>query len=180
MEQLQQEIAACRAALKERDLRHRTLLHNLPERVVHKDRDSVYLSCNKNFAGDFGMTPEQMVGKTDYDLYPQERAEKYRADDKRIMASGETAEIEERYSTPSTNESVVRTLKAAVKDEQGNVTGILGVFSDITARKQAELALQKSEERYRTLAESTQDIIYILDGQGRLLRQSHRPGVAWA
>ena len=131
---LRREIAQCRAALQECDLRYKTLLYNLPEKVVHKNRDSVYLSCNKNFAGDFGMTPEQMVGKTDYDLYPQvpELADKYRADDRRIMASGATEEIEERYSTPSQKEAIVRTLKAAVKDEHGDVTGILGIFSDIT------------------------------------------------
>jgi PAS domain S-box-containing protein len=87
--ELQREIAECRAALQERDIRYRTLLYNLPEKVFYKDRDSVYLSCNQNLASDFGMTPEQMVGKTDYDLYPQELADKYRADDRRIMASGE-------------------------------------------------------------------------------------------
>ena len=165
------EIAECRAALQERDLRYRTLLYNLPEKVVHKDRDSVYLSCNKDFAADFGMTPEQMVGKTDYDLYPQDRelADKYRADDRRIMASGETEEIEERYSTPTRQESIVHTVKAAVRDEHGNVTGILGIFSDITARKQAEEALRESEERYRKLAESTTDMIYIMDRAGSIL-----------
>ena len=166
--ELRQEIAECRAALQERDLRYRTLLYNLPEKVVHKDRNSVYLSCNKNFAGDFGMTPEQMVGKTDYDLYPQdpELADKYRADDRRIIASGETEEIEERYATPTTTESIVRTLKAAVKDERGDVTGILGIFSDITARKQAEVALQKSEERYRLLMESIPQTVWRADANG--------------
>ena len=164
--ELRQEIAECRAALQERDLRYRALLYNLPEKVVHKDRDSVYLSCNKNFASDFGMTPEQMVGKTDYDLYPREMADKYRADDRRIMDSGGTEEIEELYSTPTKKESVVRTLKAAVKDEHGNVTGVLGIFSDVTTRKQAELSLQKSEERYRLLAESIPQAVWRADANG--------------
>ena len=171
VEWLQQEIAECRAALQERDLRYRTLLYNLPEKVVHKDRDSVYLSCNKNFAADFGMTPEQMVGKTDYDLYPQDRelAEKYRADDRRIMDSGGTEEIEESYSTPTTQESVVRTLKAAVKDEHGDVTGILGIFSDITARKQAEEGLRNSERTLRTLIDASPESIMLLDTEGTIL-----------
>ena len=169
--ELQREHAECRAALQERDLRYRTLLYNLPEKVVHKDRDSVYLSCNKNFASDFGMTSEQMVGKTDYDLYPQdhEMAEKYRADDRRIMASGGTEEIEERYSTPATKGSIVRTLKAAVKDEHGNVTGILGIFSDITARKQAEEELRNSERTLRTLIDASPESILLMDAEGTIL-----------
>ncbi len=60
-------------------------------------------------------------------------------------------------------------LKAAVKDERGDVTGILGIFSDITAQKRAEEALRKSEERYRKLAESTTDMIYIADRNGNIL-----------
>ena len=180
VEQLQQEIAECRAALQERDLRHRTLLYNLPEKVFHKDRDSVYLSCNQNLASDFGITPEQMVGKTDYDLYPQEMADKYRADDRRIMTSGEMEEIEERYSTPTKKDSIVRTLKAAVKDEHGNVTGVLGIFSDITARKQAEEALRNSERTLRTLIDASPAAIVLLDTEGTVLianeTSAHRLG----
>jgi len=150
---LGQELADCRVALQEHDLRYRALLYNLPEKVFHKDRDSVYVSCNQNYAADFGITPEQIVGKTDYDLYAPEIAEKYRADDRRIMALGKTEEIKERYAMPTEKESVVRTLKAAIKDESGDVTGILGIFSDITARKQAEAAIQESEERFHKVFE---------------------------
>ena len=178
--ELQQEIAECRAALQERDLRYRTLLYNLPEKVFHKDRDSVYLSCNQNFASDFGITPEQMVGKTDYDLYPQEMADKYRADDRRIMASGEMEEIEERYSTPTKKDSIVRTLKAAVKDEHGNVTGILGIFSDITARKQAEEALRNSERTLRTLIDASPEPLCCWTRRGLSLSQMRHRLIASA
>jgi PAS domain S-box-containing protein len=122
------------------------LLYNLPEKLFWKDSALAYVSCNHNYAGDFGVTPEQIVGKTDYDLYPPEMAEKYRADDRRIMDSGGAEEIEENYRTPAGKEFVVRTVKAALKDEQGNVTGILGIFSDITARKTAEEALRKAHD----------------------------------
>jgi PAS domain S-box-containing protein len=160
--ELRREIAECREALQRRDLRYRTLLYNLPQKVVYKDRDSVYLSCNKNFADDFGLTPEQMVGKTDHDLYPHNPAiaEKYRADDRRIMASGEAEEIEESYSTPTQKECIVRIVKAPVKDEHGSVTGILGIFSDITDRKRAEEALKKAhDELERRVQERTAELL---------------------
>ena len=170
---LRQENAECRSdnqrlesALRESELRHKALLYNLPEKLFSKDRDSVYLSCNHNYARDFGITPEQIVGKTDHDFYPSELAEKYRADDRRIMDSGATEEIEETYSTPAGKEFVVRTVKAALKDEHGNVNGILGIFSDITARKKAEAALReahdelerKVEERTAELTEANEEL----------------------
>ena len=151
---LRQEIAGCRSdnqrlesALRESELRHKALLFNLPEKLFWKDSASVYVACNHNYASDFGMTPEQIVGKTDYDIYLPGMAEKYRADDGRIMASGATEEIEETYCTPAGKTFVVRTVKAALKDEHGNVTGILGIFSDITARREIETTLREREIR---------------------------------
>jgi len=75
--------------------KYRTLVENLPQKIFLKDKDSVYVSCNENYARDLGITPEGRAGKTDYDFFPKELAEKYRADDKRIMESGNTEEIDE-------------------------------------------------------------------------------------
>jgi PAS domain S-box-containing protein len=178
--ELRQENAKCRSdcqrlvsALQESDRRFKALLYNLPEKVFHKDRESVYVSCNRNYAVEFGLEPEQMVGKTDFDLFPPDIAAKYHADDSRIMASGGTEEIEELYCAPTGEERIIRTVKAALRDEPGHVTGILGIFSDITERKRAEEALRESEGRYRALTEATRDIIYIVDRQGTLLYANH-------
>jgi len=73
-------------------------------------------------------------------------AEKYRADDKRIMQSGKTEDIEEDYVQDG-QKILVHTVKTPVSDENGNVVGILGIFWDITERKRAE------EERERLHAE---------------------------
>ena len=170
VEQLRQQIAQCRAALQERDLRYRTLLYNLPEEVVHKDRDSVYLSCNKNFAGDFGMTPEQMVGKADFDLYPHDPGwRKSTCRRPAVLGLGRGRGVRRTLFDSTAEESIVRTVKAPVKDEQGNVTGILGIFSDITARKQAEEGLRNSERTLRTLIDASPESIMLLDTEGTIL-----------
>lgn len=147
------------AAPGDSERKFQTLLYNLPEKVFHKDRQSIYVSCNRNYAADFGLEPEQMVGKTDYDLFPQEIADKYRADDERIMISGRTEEIEETYRAPTGEARLIRTVKTPLRDEDGRVTGILGIFSDITARKRAEQALQRAHvELEQRVAERTAEL----------------------
>jgi len=148
--------------------KYRVLLENLPQKIFHKDKNSVYVSCNDNYARDLKIQPDEIIGKTDYDFYDRELAEKYRADDKRIMESGETENIEEKY-IQNGQEVVVQTVKTPLKDEKGNTIGILGIFWDITERKQIEEALKESEERYRTIIDYSNDMIWTLDTQGGFL-----------
>ena len=63
--------------LRESEKKYRVLLENLPQKIFHKDKNSVYISCNKNYADDLKITPEQIFGKTDYNFYSRELAEKY-------------------------------------------------------------------------------------------------------
>ena len=80
-----------------------------------------------------------MVGKTDYDFFPKDLADHYRADDKRIMESGRTDEIEEEYVVGG-QKYWVNTTKTPMCDAAGNVTGLIGIFQDITERR---LMIQK-------------------------------------
>jgi len=133
-------------ALRQSEIKYRTLLENLTQKVFLKDRNSVYISCNENYARDLRIKADQIVGKTDYDFYPKELAEKYRADDRRIVESGQTTDIEEKYILEG-QEFIVHTVKTPVRDEQGNVTGILGIFWDITESKQQERELNLYREK---------------------------------
>jgi PAS domain S-box-containing protein len=134
------------ATLQKSENKYRTLIENLPQRVFSKDRNSIYVSCNENFARDVGIRPEEFKGKTDYDFFPKELAEKYRQDDKRVMETGRAENIEEKY-VRSGQEMIVHTVKTPIKDEQGNIAGILAIFWDITDLKHAQEELQKTQER---------------------------------
>jgi PAS domain S-box-containing protein len=132
-------------ALRESEHKYRTLLENLPQKIFSKDTDSVYVSCNENYARDLRIKPEEIKGKTDYEFFPTELAEKYIMDDKRINASGKTEDIEEKYIQDG-QEIWVKTVKTPIKDAKGNITGILGVFWDITDVKKLEGQLQQAQK----------------------------------
>jgi PAS domain S-box-containing protein len=149
-------------ALHESESKSRTLLENLPQKIFFKDKNAVYISCNENYARDLKIKSDEIAGRTDYDFYPKELAEKYRADDKRIMKSGNSEDIDEEYVQDG-QKVFVHTVKTPVKDENGNVVGVLGIFWDITERKKAEEALRQSMENYRELTESISDMFFAMD-----------------
>jgi hypothetical protein len=148
-------------ALRTSKSKYRTLLENLPQKIFYKDRNSVYVSCNDNYAQDLKIKSDEIIGKTDYDFYPKELAEKYTADDKRIMESGKTEEIEEKYIQEG-KEGIVHTVKTPIKDEKGTVIGILGIFWDITERKKAEEALKNYTRQIEKVNKELDDFTYIV------------------
>jgi PAS domain S-box-containing protein len=147
--------------LRQGESKYRVLIENLPQKIFLKDRDGVYISCNENYARDLGINPQEIAGKTDYDFFPKELADKYRADDKRIMEYGKTEDIEEKYIQDGA-EVFVQTVKTPVVDKEGNIIGVQGIFWDITERKKADEALRASEEKYRVVFETTGTAIIIV------------------
>jgi len=131
--------------------KYRTLLENLPQKIFLKDKNLVYVSCNENYARDLKIEAKEIAGKTDYDFYSKKLAEKYRADDRKIMKSGKTEDINEKY-IQNGREAIVHTVKIPVRDEEGDVSGILGIFWDITAQRQAQRKLLTYQKRLRDLA----------------------------
>jgi PAS domain S-box-containing protein/putative nucleotidyltransferase with HDIG domain len=158
-EKIRLEKADADRALRESELKYRMLVKHIPQRIFYKDRESVYISCNDLYAQDLGIQADEIVGKTDFDFHPRELAEKYRAADQRVIDQGEAIETEDEYIVHG-EKRISFTIKAPVRDDQGKVMGVLGVYTDITERKRVEQALSESEARFRRLAENAQDMIF--------------------
>ncbi|MEN9784436.1 MAG: hypothetical protein RJA24_1779 [Pseudomonadota bacterium] len=123
------------------------ILGQIPLRVFWKDRELRYLGCNSLFAKDAGFTvPEDLIGKDDFQMAWREQAELYRADDFKVMSSGQPKLNYEEPQTAADGRKIwLRTSKVPLRDSKGKVMGLLGLYEDITERKQSEDALRISE-----------------------------------
>ncbi len=124
----------------------RSIVETVPSRIFWKDANLRFLGCNTPFARDAGhLRPEEIVGKTDFDMVWRDHAEQYRADDRAVMESG-TARLdyEEPQTTPDGGTIWLSTSKVPLRDDQGRVCGIVGSYYDITLRKEANEALRES------------------------------------
>ena len=121
------------------------VLDTVPVRVFWKDLSGRYLGCNLPFAQDAGFDrPEDLAGKTDFELAWREQADAYRRDDRQVVSSG-TAKIgyEEPQASSGGNRLWLRTSKIPLKDSHGETIGVLGTYEDITERKRKDLEREK-------------------------------------
>ena len=143
------------------------IVEGVPIRVFWKDRDLRYLGCNTLFANDAGLTcPDEVIGKTDFDLGWKDQAEIYRADDLRVMESEapKLAYVEPQTS-PDGQTIWLRTSKVPLRDANQIVIGILGIYEDITAQKQAEETRKKLTRALNLLSKCNSVLVHARDEQ---------------
>jgi len=116
-----------------------TLLEELPVAVFCKTVDGRFIIWNKKCEQLFGLAREEVLGKTDYDFFPKEQADWFRAKDREVFEKHLAIVIpEEPVDSPTLGRRILRTSKAAVWDHNGQPLHLIGVSEDITERKQAE------------------------------------------
>jgi diguanylate cyclase (GGDEF)-like protein/PAS domain S-box-containing protein len=119
------------------------ILNAIPVRVFWKDMDLRYLGCNMAFARDAGRpSPLDLIGKSDYDMVWKDQADLYRADDRRVIESGQSKLlIEEPQTTPEGRTITLLTSKIPLRGKDEGVNGVLGTYMDITEKREAEATI---------------------------------------
>lgn len=157
--------------LKESRNMLRLILDTIPVRVFWKDLNLNYLGCNKPFALDSGLnSPDEIIGKNDYEMRWREQADLYRADDKFVIESKQPKlNYEEPQTTPNGKLIWLRTSKVPLIDSEGNIKGVLGTYEDITEKKLMEESLRLRESQLRTTLYSIGDAVIAVDTEGQVM-----------
>lgn len=125
----------------------RKVLDNIPTRVYWKNRESEFLGCNASFINEMSLDSEnELIGKTDFDLFKREDAEKKRADEVKIMLSGKPRLKYQEFNTQKGQDRWVLTSKLPFFDRNNKVIGIIGTTEDITDRIEIERKLKQATE----------------------------------
>ncbi|MES2013528.1 MAG: EAL domain-containing protein [Pseudomonadota bacterium] len=147
-----------------------TIINTAPMRFFWKDQNLCYLGCNQAFAKDAGLAhPDELIGKDDYQMGWAAQADSYRADDYAVIRSG-VAKIsyDEPQITPSGQVMWLRTSKVPLRDTNNKSLGILGVYEDITERKEAEQLLHIAATAFES-----QEGMVVTDANRVILRVNH-------
>ena len=144
-------------------------MENLPVHVLRKDIDGRFTFASQSFCSLLGKTLKEITGKTDFDFYPQELAEKYRQDDLQVLETGELFKaVEENKKNGESR--YVQVMKSAVRDADGEIVGVQVIFWDVTERKQTESALEHERYLLHALMDNLPHNIYFKDRQSRFIR----------
>lgn len=135
-----------------------TLLNNMPLAIFAKDAKNGYrwLMINRMAEQVFGLKEKDVIGRNDYELFPQTEADFFLATDQRVMGEGKLVEVDAEPVTTSSGTFMAHTLKVPIYDEQGKPSILLGMLQDITEKflVMEELRIAKEQAETANIAKS--------------------------
>ncbi len=152
-------------ALSAAEERARTVLQATTAVMYQMDADNRFVLVNRRFEELFGMTSEELKGKSVFDVFPEDTAAVFETHNRMVFVERRALEFEE-TAPQADGLHWYSSIKAPLFNEQGEVVGIVGVSTDITARKRMEAALRESETRFRQLGNSVPQLVWTCGADG--------------
>ncbi len=122
---------------------YHSLVETLPQNILRKDLQGRFTFANQQFCKILGRPLENIVGKTDFDFFPRELAEKYHRDDLRVMQTGKPYETVEEHQPPGRDKLYVQVVKTPLYGADGATIGLQGIFWDITQQRLADERIRR-------------------------------------
>ncbi len=172
--QLIEELKALRAELAQEKALSNTIINHMPDLIYVKDSESRFIKANQAVADLMGVkNPDDLKGKRDTDFPTLATAEKFFEDEKTIIETGEPLINEEEINTyPSGEKKWVLASKVPLRNENGEIIGLVGINRDITRYKIAEEDLEKERNLFYAVMDHLPDQVYVKDTDSRFIRVS--------
>jgi PAS domain S-box-containing protein len=156
----------------------RSLIDNLPDHIYIKDMQGRYILDNTSHAKFLGReSSDAITGKTVFDFFPTELAERYAADDRSVLQSGQALVAREEPIVGKDGRTRwISTTKAPFRDTQGAPAGLVCISRDVTDRRQAEQELRAVERFLHSIFENIPDVIFVKSATDLRYEQINRAG----
>ncbi len=164
------ERARVSADIGHSDAFYHSLVENLPHSILHKDLEGRFTFANRKCCELIGKPLEDILGKTDFDLFPRDLAVQYRADDLKVLQRGQPFETVEQHVTAQGAKLYVQVIKTPIYDAAKQPLGLQCIFWDVTGHKLAVQELLESEERFRQLFDQAPVAYHEIDCNGVVRR----------
>lgn len=139
-----------------------SLLDTIPNAIFYKDKNGVYRGCNQAFSSFIGKDKNDIIGKTLFEIYPKEFAEKYEEMDRELIRKKQKIQTYEAKAQRADGEiRNVMIYKTLYHDIHGEINGVLGIAVDVTEQKLAQEKLSRSNEKLRELDRLKDEFISI-------------------
>ena len=139
-----------------------SIIRSISDPVFVKDREHRFVLVNDALAQMIGLPVEQLIGKTDYDLFPKEQADIFHTRDEEVFVGGTSTEYEEVLTSVDGSIQLIYTKKSTFVNSDGDQL-LVGVISNLTKWRQAEEQLRISEERFRHIADAANEYVWEID-----------------
>jgi PAS domain S-box-containing protein len=145
------------------------IIESITDPIFFKTTSHKYLRCNKAYAELYGKTQDEIIGKSDFELYSKAEAAKFAQSDTQILESKKPVYNQEWIEQKNGKKIFLSTIKLPSFDEYNEVSGIVGICRNITDIKLSETALLEAENKWRSLLDNSPDTILALDKNHKII-----------